>query len=134
MALPEQALALLPFEGLPVLLRVAEIVSPEDENVLAVLARGLANLTFDAEMAGETIRAGGLPALVSMLSSSSKQLQTEATGAILNISAATASEDDDSPMEHADALVACGVIEPLLVLLRCNQNALVQGHVCFRRR
>ena len=97
--------------GLRALLRVAEAVSalggdeggggahegapppPEADDTLSAVARALANLTYDEQMAGEAVRAGVLAPLVAMLKrEDAHHLQQEALMAIVNITAANAAD------------------------------------------
>jgi hypothetical protein len=124
--------------GLRALLRVAEAVSalggdeggggahegapppPEADDTLSAVARALANLTYDEQMAGEAVRAGVLAPLVAMLKrEDAHHLQQEALMAIVNITAANAADD----CRHEETLVACGVLEPLVILMECECDA-----------
>ena len=124
--------------GLRALLRVAEAVSalggdeggggahegapppPEADDTLSAVARALANLTYDEQMAGEAVRAGVLPPLVAMLKrEDAHHLQQGALMAIVNITAANAADD----CRHEETLVACGVLEPLVTLMECECDA-----------
>eukprot|EP00908_Phaeocystis_cordata_P008968 Transcript_19683.p1 GENE.Transcript_19683~~Transcript_19683.p1 ORF type:complete len:444 (-),score=221.68 Transcript_19683:1574-2905(-) len=127
--------------GLRALLRVAEAVSalggdeggggahegapppPEADDTLSAVARALANLTYDEQMAGEAVRAGVLAPLVAMLKrEDAHHLQQEALMAIVNITAANAADD----CRHEETLVACGVLEPLVILMECEYDHTVQ--------
>ena len=124
--------------GLRALLRVAEAVSalggdeggggahegapppPEADDTLSAVAHALANLTYDEQMAGEAVRAGVLAPLVAMLKrEDAHHLQQEALMAIVNITAANAADD----CRHEETLVACGVLEPLVILMECECDA-----------
>ena len=124
--------------GLRALLRVAEAVSalggdeggggahegapppPEADDTLSAVARALANLTYDEQMAGEAVRAGVLAPLVAMLKrEDAHHLQQGALMAIVNITAANAADD----CRHEETLVACGVLEPLVILMECECDA-----------
>jgi hypothetical protein len=124
--------------GLRALLRVAEAVSalggdeggggahegapppPEADDTLSAVAHALANLTYDEQMAGEAVRAGVLPPLVAMLKrEDAHHLQQGALMAIVNITAANAADD----CRHEETLVACGVLEPLVILMECECDA-----------